>query len=328
MTEDSRLILQLENIQTHDMLQHGGKAANLVRLHHAGFRVPKGFSISSHYFACMISDIPEMREIIRQLDRCEDYEDILEGGTVLQILARKYELPEDLKSQIAKELHSLKGRVGPIVPGYAVRSSATVEDGEHISFAGQAESFLCVGGIERVLKSVKSTWRSTLSPGALIYLKSKGVSIGDVKMGVVVQEMVPADIAGVMFTANVVTNDRNQVLIEATWGLGELLVAGKITPDTYLVDKHSLDIVEKRLGTKELTSAPTGVGENVHITRFETPEEKRQIYTFSEEALQSVVQVGLEIEDKMGCPQDIEWCTRDGEIIILQTRPITSLGEA
>jgi len=309
-------VVSFREINPQDIQNHGGKATNLARLYQSGFNVPFGFSISSQYFVEMIDQIPEAREMIKKLDTTRDFEDVLEIAAALQVSVNSYQMPSDLKNNVVSEIKTLKPDIG-----FAVRSSATVEDRDDISFAGQAESFLCVNGIDAIIDATKHVWSSALSPTAAIYLKTKDIAMSSVRMGVVVQEMVPADIAGVMFTVNVVENNRDQMLIESTWGLGESLVSGKVIPDSFILEKTSKKIVSKALGTKELTYR---YGETKTI-KEPTPLEKREIFTLSDEKLAEIAQFGIEIEEKIGSPQDIEWCMSGEEIVVLQSRPITTL---
>lgn len=309
-------VTHLDEIDPEDIENHGGKATNLARLLQAGFNVPDGFSISSQYFNRMIEQTPEASEMIEKLDTTTDFEDVLEIAAALQILVKSYQMPSDLKNEVASAIKSYKSDIG-----FAVRSSATVEDRRDISFAGQAESFLCVNGIDAILDTTKQVWSSALSPTAAIYLKTKGILMSSVRMGVIIQEMVSADIAGVMFTANVVENNLDQMLIEATWGLGESLVSGKVVPDSFLLEKASSKIVSKALGNKEFTYRY----DILNTIKEPTSSERRACFTLSEERLAKIAKVGLEIEEKMGSPQDIEWCLRGDELLIVQTRPITTL---
>ncbi len=309
-------VVSFDEINFTDIENHGGKCTNLARLTQSGFNVPSGLSISSQYFIEMLQDIPEAHEMIVKLDATNDFEDVLEIAASLQHQVMSYKIPLTLKNEVASALESLGTDTG-----FAVRSSASVEDRTDISFAGQAESFLCVNGIDAILDATKRVWSSALSPTSAIYLKTKGIEMASVRMGVAVQEMIAADIAGVMFTANVVESNQEQLLIESTWGLGEALVSGKVVPDSFVVEKASKALVSKSLGTKEIIFQ-YGSSEPV---KEETPLPMRERYSLSDIELAKIAQVGIEIEEKMGAPQDIEWCLRGNELLILQARPITTL---
>lgn len=311
-------VVSFSEINPADVENHGGKSTNLARLYQSGFNVPSGFSISSQYFIDMLQKIPESRQMIAKLDTTDDFEDTLEIAAALQVQVMSYEVPIALKKEIVSQIESLRSDTG-----FAVRSSASIEDRADISFAGQAESFLCVSGIDSIFNAVKRVWSSVLSPTAAIYLKTKGIPIASVRMGAVVQEMVSADIAGVMFTANVVERNLDQILIESTWGLGESLVSGKVVPDSFIVEKSTKSLVSKSLGTKEITFQYR----KYEAIKTPTTSEKRERFTLSEDAIKKITQIGLDIEHMMGTPQDIEWCMKGDELLILQARPITTLNE-
>jgi pyruvate,water dikinase len=144
-------------------------------------------------------------------------------------------------------------------------------------------------------------------------------------MAVIVQEMVSADVSGVMFTANVVNQKKDELLIDATWGLGEAVVSGRVTPDSYVINKVPLEIVHRQLGSKHLYSAPFPANRPICTVFHDTPIEKRRMFALTDEQLVMVAAVGCSIEDDLGQPQDIEWSIKDGELVILQSRPITTL---
>jgi pyruvate,water dikinase len=319
-------IQPLDTIRPEDLEIHGGKATNLARLSRAGFRTPRSYSISSHSFAQVAHETQEVSEILHRLEDIDDFEEIINQAMKLQALMELCQLPENLITALSVELQRLEQSCMISELGYAVRSSATIEDRDDISFAGQAQSYLCVRNIPDIIEAVKQVWKSTYSPGAVIYLKTKGVSIYQVKMAVLIQEMIPAEISGVMFTANVVNSNRDEMLINATWGLGETLVSGKVIPDTYIVAKNPLRVVQQEKGTKEVTSAAHISDNGVRTVISRTPREKQNVFTLDDQTLGMLARLGLEIEREMGSPQDIEWCIKsDSEIIVLQSRPITTL---
>jgi phosphoenolpyruvate synthase/pyruvate phosphate dikinase len=320
------LVQPLDTIRPEDIEIHGGKATNIARLNLAGFCVPRGFSISSYNFIRMTKDIPALDQLLDRLKEVDDFEEILTLADELQTLVNSYQIAEDLKLEITREFQRLQEKQIGSVWGYAVRSSATIEDRSDISFAGQANSYLCVKEISDIFDAVKQVWKSAYSPSATIYLKTKDVSMHQVKMAVVVQEMIPAIVSGVMFTVNVVSNNTNEMLINATWGLGETLVSGRIVPDTFILSKRPLKVIQQEIGTKEITSIALSSVDGVKTDTYATSKEKRERYSLEDHEISKVAQIGLEIEKQMGSPQDIEWCIRsDGEIVILQSRPITTL---
>jgi pyruvate,water dikinase len=317
-----QMVHSLEIIQSKDIEIHGGKAINLARLTQLGFLVPKGVSISSAAFVQMVKSNQDLINLLRKVDESDDFEDILEISASLQIEVGNYGMPENLESEISKSIKHLAEMSGNKELGFAVRSSATIEDRSDISFAGQAESYLCVKNQSDIIESVLKVWQSMFSERAIIYLKTKGISMSRVKMAVIVQEMIPANISGVMFTANVVNNNTEEVLINATWGLGDSLVSGKIVPDTYILTKDPLSVIQRDLGGKEFTSIP----EMNQSAMLETSKNKQSEFTLDDQTLFKIAKIGMKIEGAMGTPQDIEWCiNQDGNLVILQSRPITTL---
>jgi pyruvate,water dikinase len=313
-----QLIHSLTEIQPEDVEDHGGKSVNLVKLIQLGFRVPGGFSVSSNAFVQMLSENQNLTDLLRKADQSDDFEEILEISGDIQDSISNCVMPDNLRSEIGKSLNQLEESEF----GFAVRSSATIEDRRDISFAGQAESYLCVKELPDVVESVKKVWQSAFSERALIYLKTKEIPFTQMKMAVLVQEMIPAVVSGVMFTANVVTNNTEEMLINSTWGLGDTLVSGEIVPDTFILEKSPLKVVQQNLGEKSFTSKP----ELNNLARIDTPKEKREVFSLDEKTLFEVAEVGMKIESGMESPQDIEWCIRqDGTLTILQARPITTL---
>jgi len=149
--------------------------------------------------------------------------------------------------------------------------------------------------------------------------------MNQIQMAVIIQEMVLGDVSGVMFTANVVTNNPNQLIIDSTWGLGEIIMTGKAIPDSFILQKTPLKILKRRLGEKALYSAPQPAKQPENTVFLETPTNKREKFSITDEQLYELARIGLLIEQKMGFPQDIEWTYKDGKFVILQTRPITTL---
>lgn len=182
----------------------------------------------------------------------------------------------------------------------AVRSSAASEDGTAASFAGQQETYLNIGGVDAVLTRVRDCWASFFSPRALFYRGQKGV-LADARMAVVVQEMVQADKSGVMFTVDPIRNRRECLIVEGAPGLGEAIVSGEITPDHYVLTRDDGAIVEE----------------------FIPDDDRGRVLETAE--LNDLRTIGLRLEAFFGCPQDVEWCIRGGELLLLQSRPITTL---
>jgi pyruvate,water dikinase len=203
----------------------------------------------------------------------------------------------------------------------AVRSSATAEDLPGASFAGQQETYLNINGIEQVLAAVKRCWASLWTARAIGYRARQGIGEQGLSLAVVVQMLVPAEAAGILFTANPVTGQREQAMISAAWGLGEAVVGGLVTPDSLIVDKASGTVVDRQTADKQVMTARIDAG-----TREQpVPAELRRAPVLDDQAAAELVQLGTQIEQLFGMPMDIEWALADGAFAILQARPITAL---
>jgi len=228
----------------------------------------------------------------------------------------KHPLPHRLYGAIEEAYRGLGGEK-PV----AVRSSATREDLPEASFAGQYETYLNVLGLEELVEKIRVCWASLWNVGALSYLHGHHISPLEVAMGVVVQEQVPAEVSGVLFTLNPSTGLEEEMLIEAHWGLGEAVVWGKVTPDRFVVDAWNEQVRSREISEKRMMvvpAHPSGVKE------VEVPEEKRTQASLTEEQLLPLMRLGYEVQEIYGYPQDIEWALYEGEFYILQTRPLTS----
>jgi pyruvate,water dikinase len=230
------------------------------------------------------------------------------------------ELPEDLREQIAgayDELVSLAGVAS------AVRSSAISEDAAGASFAGLYESYLNVLGIQDVLESVRDCYASLWSERAVRYRALKGVGVTGDAMAVVVMGLVPSETSGIAFTAHPVTGERDRVVINSSWGLGEAIVSGRVTPDSFVVHKGSLALLEREIYEKTLAIFPHPDGggtieREVDVARASVP-------SISDDQAKAVAQLATRVETHFGSPQDIEWGMAAGHVYLLQSRPITTL---
>lgn len=276
----------------------GGKGLNIVKLARMKrINVPSGFIVSTLTFKKFL----EFNKIK------------IDGNVKERILGSRF--PENLKKEI------LEAYTRNFKPEEAliVRSSSTLEDVRRTSFAGQFESFLNVKGFNDLLHHIKKCWCSAFSERVCAYLKAMRVK-KRVSMAVIVQKLIKADSAGIMFTVNPVTKNKNEIFIESNFGLGPSVASGLVTPDTFIIDKNSMKIVNKRLGSKKTMTVIKAEGtENI-----QTPEEKQGIYSLKDEQIVELAKLGRRIEEFFGCPQDIEWSVEKDKIFITQTRPITT----
>ncbi|TFF91427.1 hypothetical protein EU545_04135 [Candidatus Thorarchaeota archaeon] len=320
----SRDLQFLSQIDLHEAERYGGKAAGLVRLIRHGFRVPQGFAIACECFQDILRTRPAITRALDSLAKATQPDEILQSAEKVGNLLHEYCLPEYLQKEIEGLFRELQA-ISEKMHGYAVRSSANIEDTAITSFAGQGTTSLCVVDSDSILDSIRETWFSLFSLEGLLYLKSKDIPFESVQMGVVVQEMVPADVSGVMFTADVVESRMDRMLIDSTWGLGEPVVSGKITPDSFVIRKKPLEILQRRLGSKRLIARKSASSEEPGYSLSEMPEEKRAEFSLCDEDILTIAKIGMEIEHRLGRPQDIEWCMVGTDVIVVQARPITTL---
>ena len=299
----------------------GGKGASLARMAAAGLPVPAGFHITTYVYRRFVSENHLADAILAAAAQAgADNPATLEHAAAqIQALFDESTIPEDVAALIGQSYSEL----GKGDPPVAVRSSATAEDLPEMSFAGQMETYLNVCGIGNVLAAVKRCWGSLWTARALAYRAQHGIRPEDVTIAVVVQQLVPAEVAGILFTANPLTGARDQIMLNAAWGLGEAIVGGQVTPDTIVVAKQTGAITSQEIATKEMMTVRVPGG-----TREEpVPAEKRRRVALPPEQAAGLARLGAEIEQLYGRPMDIEWAMCDKRIFILQARPITALPE-
>lgn len=231
--------------------------------------------------------------------------------------------PAELYPQLASAYTSLAERAGMAEPGVAVRSSAADEDGATSSFAGLHETYLNVIGCEAVARAVVNCWASARSPRALAYRRRRGLAVDQIRMAVIVQQLVPADVAVVAFSAHPVTGERGEVLINATWGLGESLVSGTVTPDTYVINKADLAVRSRHIGAKQTMTVLVAGG----TTEVPVPAAQQSQTSLSDAQLGEITRLVLALERQMGRPVDVECAYQNSELLLLQCRPITSFSQ-
>ncbi|MHC1636253.1 MAG: phosphoenolpyruvate synthase [Candidatus Methanospirareceae archaeon] len=318
-----KFVKWFEELRKDDVSLVGGKAANLGELTYIGVPVPPGFAITAPAYKYFIDHNKlgdKIEEILRGID-INDIEGLKRGSAEIRGLIEGGEFPADLKEEIIDNYMILGERVGMEDPFVAVRSSATAEDLPGASFAGQQETFLDVKTVDNLLISVKRAFSSLFTPRAIAYREEKGFAHDKVYLSCVVQKMVNSKAAGVMFTMDPVTGDRDVVVIEGAWGLGEMIVQGSITPDNFMVSKKDFSI-KKEIGRKEkmLTRSEKGepIEKEVEPSLIEKP-------CLSDEDILKLAKYALKIEAHYGVPQDIEWALDKDteEIYILQSRPET-----
>jgi rifampicin phosphotransferase len=291
-------------------------------LSRAGLPVPPGFVLTTAAYDAFVesNDIGEAIVGHVSVARAEDpaaFEEVAEGSRALFSGGK---VPEDMADEIRAAYEELSEDGETAV---AVRSSATAEDLAGASFAGQQETFLNVRGAEALMEAVKRCWASLWTARAMAYRKRQDITPETVSLAVVVQRMVKAEAAGVMFTANPTNGRRNEAAISAAWGLGESVVSGLVTPDSIVVEKESGRVISRETADKEAMTVYAEDG----TAEWPVPEAQRREEVLDDEMVAELVRYGAKIEDHYGAPQDIEWALADGEFAIVQSRPITALPE-
>jgi pyruvate,water dikinase len=287
----------------------GGKGASLARMTSLGLPVPPGFVIPAGALAAAPADGgAELLEVVRGDDRAT-------AAGRAQTIVGALELPAPLRDAIVDAYAGLGADDVPV----AVRSSACAEDSEEASFAGQQETFLHVRGAQAVLDRVRDCWASFFSERALFYRAQKG-SLEDLGMAVVVQRMVQAEVAGVLFTCDPVRKRSDRMVVEAVLGLGEAVVSGAVTPDHYVLKRDGT--VRKAQVHRQpyaIVSVPEG-----GVAERELAEEEASAQKVADEVLAELAHIGDDLERRLGRPQDIEWAIEGGRIFVLQARPVTA----
>ncbi len=314
-------VLWLEEVDKDDIPLVGGKAANLGELMRAGIPVPEGFVVDAKSFREFLEVTGLKDEIYGMLSslNVEDTEKLNEVSKKIREMIVNAKMPEEIEKAIREAYRKLCEEYGGEV-FVAVRSSATAEDLPDASFAGQQETYLNVIGEDEVVEKVKRCWASLFTPRAIYYRVQKGFRHEDVSIAVVVQKMVDSEKSGVMFTSHPVTGEK-KCIIEAVFGLGEAIVSGLVTPDTYVYDRIAKKLEEVRIGEKKFMITRQD-GKNVKV---ELDAEKARQRVLSDGEIEKLVNLGEAIEEHYGKPQDVEWAIEGGSIYIVQSRPITTI---
>jgi pyruvate, water dikinase len=299
----------------------GGKGGSLGELTRAGIAVPPGFVVTTQGFERVLAELEKenpIRSCVEALS-LDDLKGIRSLSEELRTRIKSAPLPPDVRADILMARAELCGL--DLNCPLAVRSSATAEDSEEASFAGLQDTYLWVKSPEAILEYVRACWASLYSVPSISYRRKDGTPEGAVAIAVVVQKMVEARSAGVMFTRSPLTGDRSVITIESAWGLGSAVVGGEVTPDRFVIDKITGQISVREISDKRIQHVPE---ENGGIKHIETPEELRGTPSISDTELKALAEVGRKVERHYGRPQDIEWAIdHQGEIFLLQSRPET-----
>jgi pyruvate,water dikinase len=301
-------VLRFDEPGCAEVASAGGKGASLARMAGLELPVPPGFVVPADALTASLGDAAqELRHALRE-----------GAGAQTAERCRALVLSAEPEAELAEAVAAAHGELGDDA-SVAVRSSACAEDSEAASYAGQQETYLHVRGPDEVLARVRDCWASFFGERALFYRQQKG-SLDDLGMAVVVQRMVAADVAGVLFTCDPVRQRRDRMVVEAVFGLGEAAVSGQVTPDHYVVTRAG-EVKKRHIALQPV--ALVG-GDGGGTAERKLSEQEGGAPTLDEEQLRLLARLGDDLEDKLGTPQDIEWALEDGELYVLQARPVTA----
>jgi phosphohistidine swiveling domain-containing protein len=313
----ARFVLELRDAAA-TFNEVGGKGASLTKMLIAGLPVPSGYHVTTEAYRTFVT-VNELDPVVGVAMRSVDLShpsSLEEASQKIRRAFNEATVPEEVERAILASYRELPGED----PSVAVRSSATAEDLPEASFAGQLESFLNVSGGQRVVEAVTRCWSSLWTARAIGYRMRQGITSTGVAVGVVIQELVDADAAGILFTVNPLKGRGEQALVNASWGLGDAVVGGRVTPDEYVIEKNTGRVVSRTISSKDVMTVRAGIA-----TEDQTvPMSRRSVSVLGNAQLRELNALGSQIEDLFGTPMDVEWALAGGSFTILQARPITT----
>jgi pyruvate,water dikinase len=319
------------DIGLQDRPRVGGKGGSLGELQRAGIAVPPGFVVTTEGFERFVEGLEResaVRSMVEALN-ADDLSAVTECSKRLRGRVEQAPLPTELQEALVAAYEKLAAEASAGMAGrggsglaVAVRSSATTEDAADASFAGLQDTYLWVRSAADMLHKVRSCWASLYSVESITYRRKRGFPEAGVAMAVVVQKMVDARTAGVMFTRSPLTGDRSVITIEGAWGLGSAVVGGEVTPDRWVLGKITGEIAVREISDKAIQHVPAAGG---GVESIAVSDELRRGPCLTDEQLQALRGIGRQVERHYGRPQDIEWAVErgTGEILLLQSRPET-----
>ena len=300
----------------------GGKGASLGEMTQAGISVPPGFVVLSTTFERFLTETDLVQEIdaVLHLVNHQEIHTVDAASEKIRGLIESRGMPADIGQEIKVQFQKLGAQY------VAVRSSATAEDGADHAWAGQLESYLNTTEAD-LLEKVQRCWSSLFTPRAIFYRFEKGLHTTKISVAVVIQKMVASEVSGIAFSVHPVTQDYNQLIIEAGFGLGEAIVSGSVTPDSYVVEKQPRNILDINVSTQDraLYRANTYSAEHGFNEWRTVPEPQASSQVLTGDQILALSELILKIETHYGFPCDIEWAYEAGKFYIVQSRPITTL---
>ncbi|WP_085876114.1 phosphoenolpyruvate synthase [Peptoniphilus vaginalis] len=311
----------------------GGKGANLGELTSFGLPVPPGFCVTAEAYTKFIkyAELDEVVKLLMEAVDVENVDDLTNASKEIQTKIREKDFDPELEEEILRAYREFSENIGVKDPEVAVRSSATAEDLPDASFAGQQDTYLHISGEEELLNHIRDCFASLWTSRAIYYREKQNYDHFDVALSVVIQKMVNSEKSGVMFTANPINNSKDEMMINASYGLGEAVVSGIVTPDEYIIDKKTKKVIEKNISEKEymVIKNENGVGTRTVNVKDVLGEDAIKAEALAPEELNTLIERGLKVEKLYGSVQDTEWGfdADTKEFYFLQSRPITTLEE-
>lgn len=314
------LILQFKEISKDDVSLVGGKGANLGEMTNSDFPVPLGFAITIFAYDKFLEHNGFKNYINKILSKVDvNDSSILTGASkTIQKKILSGEFPKDVSKEVIKAYKKLSGFLGRTL--VAVRSSATAEDLPGASFAGQQSTYLNIKGEANLLIAVRECWASLFTPRAIFYRTQNKIREDKVKISVIVQKMIQSEVSGVAFSIDPVTNDKNKIIIEAVWGLGEMIVQGTVVPDKYVVQKGTFAILSKEISDQSIQLVKVGK----ETKEVDVPKKLREKPKLLDEEIIKLAKISQKLQNHYYFPQDTEWAKEKNKLYIVQTRPVTT----
>ena len=315
------LTLFFKDIDKDDIPIVGGKGANLGEMTKAGFPVPPGFAITVASYELFLNENNLNKKIsdIQKVTDTSQPDQLEDASRKIRKLILFAKIPEEISIQTIKAYKKLSGRFKSAL--VAVRSSATAEDLPTASFAGQQATFLNIKGEANLMENVRKCWASLFTPRAIFYREENKINHEKVKISVIVQKMIQSEVSGVVFSIDPVTNEKDRIVIEAIWGLGEMIVQGSVIPDRYIVQKETFDILSKEVSDQPVQLIKVGL-ETKEVSVSKKLQSKVKL---NDDEILKLAKIVDSLQKHYYFPQDSEWAKEKGKIYIVQTRPVTTI---
>ena len=321
----NKFIKWFDQLNKQDVAIAGGKGANLGEMTQAGIPVPPGFVVLSNAYLAFLKANALRPQIHKILSSCDisDPTDLQKSADKIQKIMSQAPIPKEIAQEVFDNYHLLSVHHSPLSSGVpvAVRSSATAEDLPEASFAGQQESYLNIIGDANVVKKLKSCWVSLFGARSIFYRQQQKFDHFKVGIAVPIQQMIQSEVSGVMFTTDPISKDRDRIVIEAAYGLGDYIVQGVVTPDHYEISRATEKIIIKSISLQEIMEVRNTQG----VKQVKVPHKIQHHQKISDAHILKLAEIGKKIHQHYFFPQDLEWAYAGGKLYIIQSRPITTL---